>query len=91
MVPFPKTWAGDKRQIVSFGGGGFSMEAGNTLLDDYVLGAARRERPRVCFLPTASGDADHYVVALLPGLLAGALRAFARVAVPARPRRRRPA
>jgi peptidase E len=38
------------------------MEAGNPLLDDYVLGLTGRERPRVCFLPTASGDADHYIV-----------------------------
>ena len=61
VFPFP---AGDVRQIVALGGGGFSMEAGNPLLDDYVLALARqrRERPRVCFLPTASGDADHYVV-----------------------------
>jgi peptidase E len=50
------------RQIVAFGGGGFSMESGNPLLDDYVLGLCRRDRPRVCFLPSASGDADHYVV-----------------------------
>ena len=53
------------RQIVAFGGGGFSMESGNPLLDDYVLGlaaAAGRDRPKVCFLPTASGDADHYIV-----------------------------
>jgi peptidase E len=61
-------------QIVAFGGGGFSMEAGNPLLDEYVLalglarahGASgahgRAERPKVCFVPTASGDADHYVV-----------------------------
>jgi dipeptidase E len=49
-------------QIVAFGGGGFSMEAGNPLLDDYVLGLTGKARPRVCFLPTASGDADHYVV-----------------------------
>jgi dipeptidase E len=49
-------------QIVAFGGGGFSMEAGNPLLDDYVLGLTGCERPRVCFLPTASGDADHYIV-----------------------------
>ncbi len=49
-------------QIVAFGGGGFSMEWGNTLLDDYVLSLTGAERPRVCFLPTASGDADHYVV-----------------------------
>jgi dipeptidase E len=50
-----------RRQIVAFGGGGFSMEAGNPLLDDYVIGLADRRRPRVCFLPTASGDADHYI------------------------------
>lgn len=50
------------RQIVAFGGGGFSMEWGNTLLDDFVLGLAGVARPKVCFLPTASGDADHYVV-----------------------------
>jgi peptidase E len=49
-------------QIVAFGGGGFSMEAGNPLLDDFVLSLTGRERPKVCFLPTASGDADHYVV-----------------------------
>jgi len=53
---------GELRQIVAFGGGGFSMEKGNTLLDDYVLSLTGKERPRVCFLPTASGDADHYIV-----------------------------
>jgi dipeptidase E len=49
-------------QIVAFGGGGFSMEWGNTLLDDHVLALTGVARPKVCFLPTASGDADHYVV-----------------------------
>jgi len=38
------------------------MEAGNSLLDDFVLGLTGVERPKVCFLPSASGDADHYVV-----------------------------
>jgi len=38
------------------------MEQNNQLLDDYVLSLTGAERPRVCFLPTASGDADHYVV-----------------------------
>lgn len=38
------------------------MEWGNPLLDDYVLSLTGVEHPRVCFLPTASGDADHYVV-----------------------------
>ena len=49
-------------QVVAFGGGGFSMESGNALLDEYVLAATGVERPKVCFLPTASGDADHYIV-----------------------------
>jgi dipeptidase E len=60
-------------QIVALGGGGFSMEKDSSLLDDFVLsladagrfgdaGVSRPGRPRICFLPTASGDADHYVV-----------------------------
>jgi dipeptidase E len=49
-------------QIVALGGGGFSMERENPLLDDYVLSLTGSTRPHVCFLPTASGDADHYVV-----------------------------
>jgi peptidase E len=49
-------------QIVALGGGGFSTERSGSLLDDYVLSLTDAERPRVCFLPTASGDADHYVV-----------------------------
>jgi dipeptidase E len=38
------------------------MEKDGSLLDDYVLSLLAPARPRVCFLPTASGDADHYVV-----------------------------
>lgn len=49
-------------QIVALGGGGFSLERESSLLDDYVLSLTGCARPRVCFLPTASGDADHYIV-----------------------------
>lgn len=38
------------------------MERDSSTLDDYVLSLTGTSRPRVCFLPTASGDADHYVV-----------------------------
>jgi dipeptidase E len=38
------------------------MERESSLLDDYVLSLTGAARPRICFLPTASGDADHYVV-----------------------------
>jgi dipeptidase E len=36
--------------IVAMGGGGFSEEPDNPLLDRFVLGLAGRERPRVCFV-----------------------------------------
>jgi dipeptidase E len=52
------------------GGGGFSMEPENPRLDTFVLSLARSPRPRVCFVPTASGDSDGYV--------AGFYRAFAQ-------------
>jgi len=57
----------ERRIIFAMGGGGFTMEPGNPLLDDFVLElGARRLRagrdnaharePRILFLPTASGD-----------------------------------
>jgi dipeptidase E len=46
----------EERLIFAMGGGGFTMEPANPLLDDYVLDLARQPRPRVLFLPTASGD-----------------------------------
>ena len=40
-------------QIVAMGG--------YPLLDDYVLSLTGKDRPRVCFVPTASGDEEGYV------------------------------
>jgi peptidase E len=48
-------------QIIAMGGGGFSMEPENLALDRYVLAATGKPRPRVCFIPTASGDAQSYL------------------------------
>ncbi|TDW97601.1 Type 1 glutamine amidotransferase-like domain-containing protein [Dinghuibacter silviterrae] len=50
------------RQIIAMGGGGFSMEPGNPLLDQYVLNASGRSRPSVCFLPHATDDASRYAL-----------------------------
>jgi peptidase E len=54
------------RTIVAMGGNDFT-EPYNPLLDDHILRLARerrgRERPRVCFVPTASGDSEPYVAA----------------------------
>ncbi len=46
----------DQRLIFAMGGGGFTMEPSNPLLDDYVLTLTGSREPRILFLPTASGD-----------------------------------
>jgi len=50
-----------RRRIFALGGGGFSMEPDNPVLDDYLLSLAATSRPKVCFVPTASGDAPEYI------------------------------
>ena len=51
-----------KRQIIAMGGGGFSMEPDNLALDRYVIAQVDKARPRVCFIPTASGEAQEYIL-----------------------------
>jgi dipeptidase E len=48
------------RHIVAMGGGGFSDEPGNPLLDDFIFGLSGKRRPRICFLGTATGDSESY-------------------------------
>lgn len=43
------------------GGGGFTMEPDNPLLDDYVLSQSPVKNPKICFVPTASGDNWGYI------------------------------
>jgi len=50
-----------KGQIIAMGGGGFLMEPDNPLLDRYVRAATGKPRPRVCFVPTAAGDAVSFI------------------------------
>jgi dipeptidase E len=49
-----------ERHIVALGGGGFWM-GDNALLDDFLLSLSTATRPKVCFVGTASGDAETYV------------------------------
>ena len=49
------------RQIIALGGGGFSMEPDNPLLDEYILSQAAVKKPKICFIGTASGDAEGYI------------------------------
>jgi peptidase E len=51
-----------RRQIIALGGGGFAADPTNLVLDRYILAQARHPEPAVAFLPTATGDADSYIV-----------------------------
>ena len=61
--PYPD-WANRmmKKQIIAMGGGGFSEEPDNRLLDEYFLRQSGKDNPSVCFVPTATGDAEGYIV-----------------------------
>lgn len=48
-------------QIIPIGGGGFYRDAENLELEKYVLQQTGADSPRVAFVPTASGEPDHYV------------------------------
>lgn len=50
------------RHIVAMGGGGFASGVQGRALDDFVLQLARAKQPKVCFVPTATGDSDPYIV-----------------------------
>ncbi len=77
--------------IVALGGGGFLMEPDNPLLDDFVIGLARRRPARVCVLPTAMGDTAAYVArfyrAFADRCVATDLTLFGSAALPRRPAR----
>jgi peptidase E len=59
------------RRIVAIGGGGFLMERGPSLLDEYFVRTAGVRNPKVCFIPTAAGDPEE--------MLAKYYQAFARL------------
>lgn len=76
-----------KGQVVAMGGGGFSMEPDNPLLDDFILSLARRQPARVCFLPTASADSPPYVARFYRALSGRCLPADLTLVDSALPRR----
>ena len=70
------------------GGGGVSQEPDNPLLDHFVLQLTGAGTPAVCFLGTASGDADGYAVKFFEafgrrGCVTSRLTLFHSASVPA--------
>ena len=50
------------KNIVAIGGGGFGRTGSSYLIEKYILGLSQKDCPRICFLPTATGDDDTYIV-----------------------------
>ena len=51
-----------KKHIVAIGGGGFSRNNSSYLIEKYILSLSKKDCPKICFLPTATGDDDSYIV-----------------------------
>ena len=49
-----------KKQVLAIGGGGFTMKPENLKLDQYLLSMTNKINPKICFIPTASGDDESY-------------------------------
>lgn len=49
------------QRVLALGGGGFLMEDGRSAIDDYLLELAQRDRPRICFIATPSGDLPEHL------------------------------
>jgi dipeptidase E len=56
-------------QIIPIGGGGFYRDPENLALERYILRQAGVAEPRVAFVPTASGEPDHYVASFYAAFL----------------------
>ena len=50
------------KHIVAIGGGGFGRNNSSFLIEKYILALSTKDCPRICFLPTATGDDDRYIV-----------------------------
>jgi peptidase E len=59
-MSLPKNTTASTRQIVALGGGGFSYTGKSTPIDKYILSLVSHKNPKICFVPTASGDAESY-------------------------------
>ncbi len=49
-----------KRKIIATSGG-FAIEPRNKRLDRYILSQSNSNNPKICFIPTASGDSENFI------------------------------
>jgi len=57
------------RQIIPIGGGGFYRDLENLELEKYLIRQTGVDHARVAFMPTASGEPDHYVASFYAAFL----------------------
>tara|TARA_B100000965_G_scaffold399441_1_gene419407 strand:- start:26 stop:718 length:693 start_codon:yes stop_codon:yes gene_type:complete len=50
------------KHIIAIGGGGFGRNPSSNSIEKYILNLSVKDSPRICFLPTATGDNDTYIV-----------------------------
>ena len=50
----------DSKNIVAIGGGGFGRSLGSLEIEKYIISLINKKRPKICFIPTASGDSSLY-------------------------------
>lgn len=55
-----------QRHIIAIGGGGFSRKgeriSENERIEKYILAVSEKTNPAVCFIPTASGESQSYII-----------------------------
>ena len=52
----------NSRNIIAIGGGGFGANPGQGIIEKYILKQTKKQNPRSCFIPTATGDNEAYKV-----------------------------
>ena len=50
------------RQVIAIGGGGFGRTQDSNLIEQFILDQTFKKNPKICFIPTATGDLDPYIV-----------------------------
>ena len=50
----------NSKNIVAIGGGGFGRSLGSLKIEKFIISLISKKRPKICFIPTASGDNSLY-------------------------------